>query len=242
VEEVARFQRETGLGLKMFQGDESVLKESAKGTRTKKSQSESPLFHSIVNGREEETASILMNAFMQSRNLPQIFDSTVTEAMCRVGELWFSGELTIAQEHLATQTVLSGLRKLRGIIPTTESNNKLALCCSVEGDLHELPVHLSQMESGEWEVLNFGPNLPFYIFSAEILHYKPQLVCISATILNDIERAAHDYRQFRAAIAKSNVSVVLGGRALADDHIRRRFPAELYAEKFMQLAEFAGKL
>jgi methanogenic corrinoid protein MtbC1 len=123
-------------------------------------------------------------------------------------------------------------------------SDKLAFCCAIEGDFHELPTHLAQMtlENEGWEAMNFGANTPLYSLTDEILYHTPEAVCIAAAIIGDYERLARDYKEFRARIAKLKIPIVLGGKAFADKRIRARFPAELYAENFTGLARFVKGL
>lgn len=243
-DEIARFQRESGLGLKQQHGETSVIGSVTHRRRTKKSHSTSSLYHSLVAGREDESANILINACLRGAPLTQVFDEMITEAMKRIGDLWCAGELTIAQEHLATRTLITAVQKLRGTVPVPEPIGMLAMCCGFEADYHELAAQLAQMtlESIGWEVLNFGPNTPLYALVDEVLQHSPEIVCISSSVMNDIERTARDYKEFRAKIERLNVSVVLGGRVFEDERIRRRFPCELFAKSFSDVLEFAGKL
>ncbi|MEP6925270.1 MAG: MerR family DNA-binding transcriptional regulator [Pyrinomonadaceae bacterium] len=241
VEEIARFQREMNLGLKTCHSDDSVTRVATR-RRPSRNLSSSSLFHSLIGGREEETADILISSFLNGEKLPQLFDGIVTDAMCRIGDLWMNGELTVAQEHLASRTVMNAVQKLRAVIPVPEMSGNLAFAAAIESDLHELPTQLCQviLESLGWEVLNFGANTPLYSLIEEVLQHTPELVCISATMIPDLERAARDYKDFRTESAKHDVSLVLGGRAFKDERIRRRFPADFHAENFSQLSDFAN--
>lgn len=243
IEEIARFQREANLGLKKSHSDDSVTRVATR-RRVSRNLSSSSLFHSLISGREEETANILINSFLNGVKLAELFDGIVTEAMCRIGDLWMNGELTIAEEHLASRTVLNAVQKLRAVVPVPKMSGNLAFVAAIEGDLHELPTHLAQvvLESNGWEVLNFGANTPLYSLISEILQHAPELVCISARIISDIDRATRDYKDFRAEAVKHDVSLVLGGAIFLDERIRRRFPAHLYAESFNHLSSFAQKL
>src|SRR5215204_4862574 len=58
-EEVVRFQRKQGLGLKQFHGDESVTK-STNRFRDKNDRSDSKFLRSLIDGSEESTTSILI--------------------------------------------------------------------------------------------------------------------------------------------------------------------------------------
>lgn len=242
-EEVARFQRETGLGQKQSCADQSVLQQ-VRTKRSKKYQSVSALFKVIIEGREEETAAILISAYLGGESLPKIFDREICGVMRRVGELWSDGELSVAEEHLATRTILNAVQKLRNVIPVADLNGKLAMCCAFEGDFHELSTHLVQilLESAGWEVLNFGANTPFYSLAEEVNEQKPDLICISSTIMSDAERSARDFRNFRAEISKTNAMIAVGGRSFAEERVRQRFAADFFSETFADLSEFAARL
>ena len=241
-EEVARFQREAGLGLKQQHGEDSAIGSAMRRRRSKKSHSTSSLFHSLIAGREDEASNIIISACLRGEPLTQVFDEVIANAMSRIGDLWYAGELTIAQEHLATRTILTALQKLRSVIPVPEPGGMLAMCCGFENDFHELAIQLVQMtlESCGWEVLNFGPNTPLYALEAEILQHSPEVVCISSTLMNDLERNARDYRDFRAKIERLNVKVILGGKTFTDERIKQRFPCELFAENLSSLLNFTN--
>jgi len=238
-EEIARFQREQGLGLKTRNGDESAV-QAATRRSINTNQSNSSLFHSLVAGCEEEAANILIGAHLRGAVLTKIFDDTVCPAMRRIGELWYNGDLSIAQEHIATRVISNAVFKLRNVLPVPKMNGELAMCCALEGDFHELPTHLAQtiLENEGWEVLNFGASTPLYSLAEEVLHHAPKLICISATMVGDVERLSRDYKIFTEQIGKLKIPIVFGGRAFTDEQIRRRFPADLYARSFAELVNF----
>ena len=242
-EEVVRFQRDQGLGLKVHNGDESAVR-AATRRRANVNQSESSLFHSFVAGCEEEAANALIGAHLNGEALPEIFDDLVCPAMRRIGELWYNGELSITQEHIATRVANNAVFKLRNVLSVPTMNGGLAMCCAIEGDFHELPTHLTQMvlENGGWEVLNFGANTPLYALAEEVAQHLPKLICISATVMGDVERISRDYKTFTEQIGKLKIPIVLGGRAFADEQIRRRFPAKLYVRSFTEIVEFTRGL
>lgn len=241
-EEVARFQREQGLGQKTCHGDQSVKNTIAR--RKNLAGANSTLLDVLTAGCEEETANFIIGAHLQGTLLTDIFDDLLSPALRRVGELWYRGELSVTQEHLATRAAQYAVHKLRASLPLPEPKNKLAFCAAFEGDLHELPSYLAQVtiENEGWEVVNFGANTPFFSLNEEITQYTPQAVCISATFISELERLSRDYKQLKENAAKLKIPVILGGKIFDDDHLRRRFPADLYAESFAQVAHFIERL
>jgi excisionase family DNA binding protein len=243
VEEVARFQREQGLGLKQSHGDESVTKTTNR-VRDKKNYTESTFLQSLIDGGEEVAANVFITAYLEGKPLVEIIDRLVCPAMREIGDLWHRGKIGITQEHLATRTAISALYKLRNALPVPEMKNRQAMCCAIEGDFHELPTLMAQMaiENEGLEVVNFGAATPLYCLVDEVVRHTPNLVCISAAVINDLERMTRDYKDFREKIDGLEIPVLLGGRVFEDEHIRKRFKCEFYARNFTDVAEFARKL
>lgn len=198
----------------------------------------------LLQGKEAEATDQLIDAYLKNHALANLFDTTITNAMHRIGDLWFKGTITIAEEHLATRLMISALQKLRGIVVPGEATGLAALCCGIEGDLHELPIHLAEMifESSGWNTSNLGPNTPLFALGDMVAEKKPNLVCISARTIVDLDRGTVEYAQFRKVIEKLEGTTVLGGEGFRDPNLRQRFPAEFYAESFGALSTFVKEL
>jgi excisionase family DNA binding protein len=242
-EEVNRFQREQGLGLKQSLGDESVVKATIR-TRDRKNYSDSTLLHSLIDGCEEAATHVVITAHLEGKPLTEIIDRLICPAMNEIGELWHKGEISVAQEHLATRTAFSIIYKLRNSLPIPAMKDGLAVCCAMEGDFHELPMLLAQIaiENEGFEVINFGAATPLYSLAEEVIRYSPNFLCISASVINDLERLSRDYKEFKEKLAKLKIPVLLGGRVFEDEHIRKRFETEFYMSSFTDVAEFARNI
>ena len=242
-EEIVRFQRAQGLGIKNCHGDESAVSLAVR-RRANKIDSDCSLFRALIAGCEEESANILIGAHLNGNPLTEIFDDLICPAMHRIGQLWTKGEISITEEHIATRAAASAIDKLRNALPVSKMTGKLAMCCALEGDFHELPTHLAQMtiENEGWEVLNFGANTPLYCLAEEVLQHSPALICLCATIITDLERLSRDYKNFTEQIGKLKIPIVLGGRALADEQIRRRFQADYHLTRFFEVAALTQTL
>jgi methanogenic corrinoid protein MtbC1 len=195
----------------------------------------------LLEGREDDAAASLIQPYLRGLGLAEIFDRLFYETMNLIGELWYSGDLTIAQEHLATHTAMSALRALRRDLDAPYEAALTAICCSVEDDFHELPVYLAQIifESEACRVVNLGANTPFFALEEAINQHQPGIACISSIVLFHRDRSVHEYKGFHRMAGQLGIALVLGGRGFtADENARSRFPADLYAESFGQLQEF----
>jgi excisionase family DNA binding protein len=202
------------------------------------------LFESLLDGRADDAAPLLINLYLHGRGLEEIFDQALAPAMRRVGDLWHTGDLSIAQEHLATRTAEMALERLRDVVQAEEGTGLLAVCCGMEGDFHDLAVRCAHalLESKGWQVVNLGANTPFFALTEAMLRHGPALVCVSSAIFTNPDRAAREYEEVLRSAARLRAAIVLGGAGFQDEQVRQRFYADLHAENFRQLAVFTSEI
>jgi MerR family transcriptional regulator, light-induced transcriptional regulator len=202
------------------------------------------VFRSLMDGQDEEVSALLVNLYLHGHTVAWIADKFLCPAMRRIGELWHQGQLTIAQEHVATRTALIALQGLKAALSILPEKRLTALCCSTEEDFHDLPVQLAALtlEAAGLEVINLGTSTPFFALAEAVERFRPCLICVASTLLQSVDRAAREYAEFLRAARRAHASVVLGGAGFSDMEARRRLPSDLYAESFEQLEEFAGTL
>ena len=201
------------------------------------------MFETLLDGRGEEAGALLAGLHQRGLTPARVADAVLCPALRRVGDLWHAGELTVAEEHVATRAALSAVRILRDSM-SVSGRGTVALCCGVEDDFHELPVSLAALtlEGLGWVVVNLGTSTPFYALTEAVERFGPRLVCVASTVFNHPDRAAREYGEFSAAAARAGASVVLGGAGFGSRVVRQRFPADLHAETFLQLEEHAALL
>jgi methanogenic corrinoid protein MtbC1 len=158
--------------------------------------------------------------------------------------MWLNGTVSVADEHLASRVMMRALQKLRTVVIRKEPLGATAICCGLEGDLHEIPVHLAEavIEAQGWQTMNLGPNTPLFALRDMASRYKPQLICISARTVVDLDRASLDYAQLRKVVDKLGAKSIVGGEAFRDRAIRERFPADFYGTDFRSLSKFVSSL
>ena len=249
VEEVMRFQTERGLGAgvgvasRSARPNETTTAEvapAAGGEEFDEAGLEEHFFRSLTRGRAAEAAALLLGARVRGVPLARVFDLGVAGAMRRVGQLWHTAEMSVAEEHLATSTAEMAVRTLSDSTRRAASDGRRAVCCATEGEMHVLPVLCVQalLESEGWEVLNLGAHTPFFALAEVIERRRPSLVCVSSTMQWELEHNARDYARLGKAARGVGARVVLGGEGFADEAVRPRFPADIHAESFSELAEF----
>ena len=202
-----------------------------------------PVFETLLAGDGEKAAQMLVGLYHQGFTVARLADEVLCPALRRVGDLWHAGEISVAEEHVATGAALRAVQTLRDSLDSL-GRVGAAICCGVEDDFHEMPVSLSALtlEGLGWSVVNLGASTPFYALTEAVGRFRPRLVCVASTVFKHPDRAAREYGEFAEAAARSGASVVLGGAGFGGAVVRRRFPADLYADTFSQLEEHAALL
>lgn len=109
----------------------------------------------------------------------QLFDR-VLDPFCRIiGERWATGEVTVAQEHLASVAVRNALGGMLELLADAEGPRILAT--TPAGERHELGALMAGIaaSSAGWRVCYLGPDLPAADIAAAARHLGTEVVLIS---------------------------------------------------------------
>ncbi len=141
-----------------------------------------------------------------------ICEKVIVPVMFRIGGLWHAGEITIAQEHLASQILETTARKLIGLIQPPPGSRRVLLACFAE-DEHTLPLygialHLAQ---SSFRTVMLGARTPPAAVRQSVQSLKPACVGLSVTI----PPPAHRARELVDAYADAchDTPWVVGGQA-----------------------------
>src|SRR5205814_3665907 len=77
-------------------------------------------------------------------SLADMFDRLLAPALRVVGDRWACGDITVAQEHIASNTVSEMLARLRPVAPakTARTDRPRALCACLGEERHDLAVRM----------------------------------------------------------------------------------------------------
>lgn len=186
---------------------------------------------SAIAGRHTVTSKMLSRAYSRGLSLATISEEIIKPALHEIGDMWRAGKVRVFEEHLATFATTQAINELHSITIRKPRSDKLALVGCSDGELHQIAATLvrSLLEAEGWSVIYLGPLTPLFSFADTIGKLKPELVCVSATMADDLERAARDYETLRRAASKHGAKIIMGGLALEDERVRARFRGALYA-------------
>ncbi|MFA5010512.1 MAG: cobalamin-dependent protein [Ignavibacteria bacterium] len=171
------------------------------------------LYRKLFVASESEITDFLYSLHLSGINLVELYDNVIAKTMFEVGEKWKHKEITVDQEHIAANKIIKSLIRLHDKIAPIPFNGLTALCGSLEGELHELPLLSvnNVLNYYGWKVIYIGANVPVKALQSGINEHKPDIVCISATIINNRKKFMNDTGKLYAATKTTGSKLILGG-------------------------------
>jgi DNA-binding transcriptional MerR regulator/methylmalonyl-CoA mutase cobalamin-binding subunit len=166
----------------------------------------------IKNYNAKKLESILLNASSKLTQ-PKLIESFIIPLVYKVGELWHSGEIRVANEHLASSAIRGFLYNL--LESYSLSNSAPVLVSGTpRGQEHELGALIAGVvaASSGWKVTYLGSNLPAEEISAVVSHLNARVVALSLVYPNDDLHLKRELKKFEHLLP-AGVSLIVGGRA-----------------------------
>ena len=241
LEDILEFQSRCGLAKAQAQGAVGVAESPCELRRMVESgdyQGLSEKFRqAALAGQFNFVSKLFDRSHQHGLSLATIAEVIIQPAMQEVGELWRAGRIAVVDEHVATFATLQALARLHCTADKNPDAQHLAIVGCAEGELHQLAATMvrDMLEDEGWRVIYFGSATPLFSFGEAVERFEPELLCISITMADNIERARRDYEDLRRIAECHHTKIILGGSALKDPAVRARFTGAHYAESLHDL-------
>jgi len=137
-----------------------------------------------------------------------ICSEVLQKGLAQIGERWYTGSISVQQEHFASAIAIRRLNNLLAATTSpTRSGHILAACPPGEEHDFVLLMIAYLLRRGGWDVVYLGSNVPLKDLDATIQSTKPSLVLSTAQTLN----SAASLRTMSETVAHQGVPLAYGG-------------------------------
>jgi excisionase family DNA binding protein len=146
---------------------------------------------------------------------PDVYMKVITPALRRIGDLWSGGELSIAQEHAASQVTTRVVARLAPRMVGRGVRRGTVVIGSTATEMHNLPISIvaDLFRSRRFTVLDLGGNLPPEEFAAAVAAADDVVVAaIGITAPNQHAEIARTIAALREA---TDVPIMVGGSGIS---------------------------
>ncbi len=167
----------------------------------------------IRNYDAKKLESILLNASAKVTQ-PILIEELIIPLVYKVGDLWHSGEIRVANEHLASSVIRGFLYNLLDSYSLNDSAPVL-VTATPRGQEHELGALIAGVvaASSGWKVIYLGSNLPAEEIGAVVSHLNAKVIALSIVYPNDDLHLKHELKKFKQLLPEG-ASIIVGGRAV----------------------------
>ena len=166
---------------------------------------------------DETAAEIAIREAMEvGLDTAQIDDEIIAPALWHVGELWERGEISVADEHIATEISIRVLALQREAqrVARTRGEYRVVLAAP-PGELHVVALRMVDdlLRNAGYDVAMLGSDVPTEALATLINRRPPNVVCITSTM----SEPAGEVLAAIGALQRRwpSVGFVIGGTGLA---------------------------
>jgi MerR family transcriptional regulator, light-induced transcriptional regulator len=170
----------------------------------------------LLSGDEIAAETAIREAMDAGLTTAEIDDEIIAPALWLVGELWERGEITVADEHLATEIsmrVVTLQREAQRVAVSRGDHG--VLLAAPAGELHVVALRMiaNLLRDAGYDVLMLGADVPAEALAASARHHQPDVVCLSATMRSGGDEVTATMDAVQRAWPRAGF--VIGGRAVA---------------------------
>lgn len=175
----------------------------------------------LLAGDEAGAWTVIDNALAGGLSPEQVHLELLGPALGSVGERWANGQITVAQEHLASAVTLRLIGRLGPLFTRRGRKRGAVVIGAPPGDDHGIPTAIlgDLLRGRGFEVVDLGPNVPAADWAATAVG-ADRLVAVGVCATT-----ADNDEHIRAALGALHdavdVPLLLGGQGVRDsDHAR----------------------
>jgi len=171
----------------------------------------------LADGAGEASNRVIEDLVTRRCSLGEIYSQVIVPSLASIGDLWCSKDIGVAEEHLATQIVLTHLDKLSAMFAWRDRRLSFrVLIACVEGEQHWLGARMfaDLCSSHGWTTEFLGPNVPDEALIDFAKKRPPEGVALSATMAPGLEHLRHVVDALLALAHPPRI--IMGGHAIAN--------------------------
>ena len=176
-----------------------------------------PFIEDVLAAAQSMDAASLERIFNKAAvalSLPALLDQLIVPVMDCVGDLWRSGKMRIAEEHLVSEIVRNLLGGFLRFADAPDAAPTI-LVATPAGQLHEIGALMAAATavSEGWNVTYLGPNLPAEEIAMAAEQTRARAVALSIVYPSDDPRMPAEMEKLRKYLR--GFPLIVGGRGAA---------------------------
>tara|TARA_Y100001970_G_scaffold292102_1_gene431946 strand:- start:45 stop:989 length:945 start_codon:yes stop_codon:yes gene_type:complete len=167
----------------------------------------------LKNGDTKKFISLTNSLILKNYPLYSIFDNILNPVLERIGKEWKKGQLTISQEHLATEIIKKIIANINFQHEPKKATQN-AFCFTLINDKHDIPLHMGEAiinQAKNIKTYNLGSNLPANDFISLSKKINPDIIFISIIFIENKKRIIEEIELLYQTFKDTKTKIYLRG-------------------------------
>ena len=168
----------------------------------------------------------------------ELCDEVLRPALYEIGEMWASGRIHVADEHLASSICETVVASIGAILTAPPDAEPRVLVAATDGEGHAIGARMvaETFAAVDWSVRYLGASTPPDAVARAVVQHEVDVLALSTTMPSNLPAAAETIALVREAAR--GVRVVVGGQAYRGDEDRaRQVGADVFVDELRGLTE-----
>lgn len=172
------------------------------------------LYKKLTQGDIQESI-IIHQEHVKNFNFINFFDEILKPVMYKIGEDWVEGKISIATEHIASNTAQILIRSIMDKVPENTKKKKILICVPF-GEEHRLGCDVleTHLLSKGFKIYNMGTSIPTESILKFIKEKKPDVIFLSITLKDNLKAGQRLVQKIKE---QSKIPILVGGFAVQEE-------------------------
>jgi methanogenic corrinoid protein MtbC1 len=169
----------------------------------------------LLHGDSQGCLKLADQSIQTTDELKHFYLDIIWPAMYRIGLLWETNQITVAEEHLATAIVGRVMAALYPRFARFNVTRGTAIVSAGPNEFHEVGARMVAdfMEMDGWDVTYLGANTPATEILSILKQQKPFMLALSVATMFNLDTAQQVIRIIKADQETRNIKIMVGGLA-----------------------------
>ncbi len=188
-----------------------------------------PFLSSLLESNHKESLQLANDSIHSAADLANFYLQVIQPAMYRIGKLWEDGEISVAQEHLASAIVSRVMASLYPRFIMLEQNKGKAVVTAAPNEFHEIGPRMvaDLLEINGWDIDYLGANTPVHDLLDLLKDKHHFFLAISVGMPFNIDRTSEIITAVKDTPSLKDTRIMLGGHSIfMNPHLNEKIKAD----------------
>jgi MerR family transcriptional regulator, light-induced transcriptional regulator len=169
----------------------------------------------LLQGDRLAAQQVVMGAFHEGLTIRQIYLDVFQPALYEIGRLWERGQISVAQEHLATAITQTILARIYAETPLDITRDEIALVACLPGNHHQVGPRMVAdfLALAGFDSRFLGADTPTDDLLTMIDEVKPAVIGLPSTLSSHVHAIQATIERIRADFTSYRPTIMVGGLA-----------------------------